>query len=58
MHCPSFYKRVSQGDEEQWYFLNAPPNFEIAEEIEISDVRLYTGSGPVKLVSITGAHCS
>ena len=101
-----------QDDEEQWHFSNAPPNFEIAEEIEISDVNLMevyvppaprldagqsadSGSmsvpsgipepeqvqkmratieqfqqtidqkrspglpvGPVKLVSITGAHCS
>jgi hypothetical protein len=29
-----------QDDEEQWHFSNAPPNFEIAEEIEISDVNL------------------
>ena len=101
-----------QDEEEQWHFSNAPPNFEIAEEIEISDVNLMkvyvppaprldagqsadSGSmsvpsgipepeqvqkmratieqfrqtidqkrspglplDPVKLVSITGAHCS
>ena len=29
-----------QDDEEQWHFSNAPPNFEIAEEIEISNVNL------------------
>lgn len=29
-----------QDDEEQWHFSNAPPNFEIAEEIEILDVNL------------------
>ena len=102
-----------QDDEKQWHFSNAPPNFEIAEEIEISDVNLMEAYvppaprsdagqsadsasmrvpsgipepewvqkmmvtieqfqqtidqkkrnpgfpvGPVKLVSITGAHCS
>ena len=29
-----------QDDEEQWHFSNAPPNLEIAEEVEISDVNL------------------
>ena len=29
-----------QDDEEQWHFSNAPPNLEIAEEIEISNVNL------------------
>ncbi len=29
-----------QDDEGQWHFSNSPPNLEIAEEIEISDVNL------------------
>jgi hypothetical protein len=29
-----------QDDEAQWHFSNAPPNFEIAEGIEILDVKL------------------
>jgi len=38
MHCPFYYKGVWQVDEEQWHLSSALRSFEIAKEIEISDV--------------------
>lgn len=35
-----------QDDEGQWHFSNAPPNLEIAEEIEISNVNLMEAYKP------------
>lgn len=43
-----------QDDEGQWHFSNSPPNLEIAEEIEISDVNLMETYKPPTPLEDTG----